>query len=440
MKTQKAVNSQYVEHLQKEYSLYVLQSRALPHLADGLKPSHRRSLWMARDGHKVKTATLGGAAMKIHPHGETSSAINTLTGPYINNIPLFKGYGAFGTLLNPNDGFAAPRYTSVELSEFCKDVVFADKDIIPMVDSYDGEMLEPAHYLPLVPVVLLNPTEGIAVGFACSTLPYKLLDIVDDQIKILTDKKISQRSPYFIPLECQGTITEDGKWLFEGEYVKKNAKTITVTKLPYGVSYTKFISKLETMLENGDIEDFTDDSKNIISVDVQFKSSKLINMSDDQIKKKLLLTCVLSENNNYINFDGQNVINYSYVQTIEHFTKWRLKFYKQRYERLLKIIENDISRLHDILIAIKHNVGGKAKSIANRNDLKTYLEEIKIKDVDYIADLPVYRFTEQEKTKVDKQLEQLEDTKQSYVSLIKDEKLRKQQFISELQQVKKKYG
>ncbi len=107
-------DSGYVKEQRREYSLYTLQSRAIPHAADGLKAAARRVLWTARDGHKYKSATLAGATMPIHPHASPDSAINTLAAPYSNNLPLLKGYGAFGTLLNPT-AYGATRYTSVSV-------------------------------------------------------------------------------------------------------------------------------------------------------------------------------------------------------------------------------------------------------------------------------------------------------------------------------------
>ena len=156
------MSSNYINDQRKEYSLYVLQMRAIPHAADGLKAAARRVLWTAKNGSKFKSATLSGATMPIHPHAAPESTINTLAAPYGNNVPLLKGDGAFGTLLNPT-AYGASRYTSVSLSAFTKDVLFRDIEIIPLVDNYDETQREPKHFLPLVPVVLMNPQEGIAV-------------------------------------------------------------------------------------------------------------------------------------------------------------------------------------------------------------------------------------------------------------------------------------
>jgi DNA gyrase/topoisomerase IV subunit A len=109
-------SSQYINDQRREYSLYVMQSRAICAGTDGLKAGGRRALWTARSGAKMKTATLAGATMPIHPHAECTGAINTLAAPYGNNIPLFKGDGAFGTMLHPTS-YGAARYTSISVSK-----------------------------------------------------------------------------------------------------------------------------------------------------------------------------------------------------------------------------------------------------------------------------------------------------------------------------------
>ena len=118
----KAQSSPYIDEQRRSYFLYILQMRAIPAAADGLKAAGRRTLWTARDGSKFKTATLAGATMPIHPHASPDDAINTLAGVYDNNIPFFHGDGAFGTLLEPK-AYGASRYTAVKVSKFTKDVI-----------------------------------------------------------------------------------------------------------------------------------------------------------------------------------------------------------------------------------------------------------------------------------------------------------------------------
>lgn len=435
----KMKSSEYVDQERREYSLYVLQSRAVPHVADGLKAAARRILWTARDGKKYKSATLAGATMPIHPHASPESTVNTLAAPYGNNIPLLKGDGAFGTLLNPT-AYGAARYTSVATSKFTNDVIFADIEIIPMEENYDGTLMEPRHFLPLIPIVLLNPQEGIAVGFASDILPRSLKDIITSQLNFLTGKAVREPYPVFEPNEQRAIEQRNGKWIFRGSVEVKNTSSIKITNLPYGMVHEKFVEKLIRMEEEGTINEFVDDSRDHYNIAVHFKRGELKGMSEDQIIERLGLQTQITENLNVINFDGRSVWSTNYVELIEKFTEWRLHWYVKRYERLANLLADDIQRYKDVLRAINRNVGAVAKKVRSRGELKEFLEEIGVVHLDYIADLPVYRFTEEEKEKIEKKLEEAEAKMKEYKHLLKSEDARRLVYVEELKDILKSYN
>lgn len=428
--------SEYVNEQRREYSLYVLQMRAIPSIADGLKAAQRRVLWVAKDGKKYKSASLAGATMPIHPHASPEGAINTLAAPYGNNIPLLHGDGAFGTLLNPT-AYGAARYTSVKISDFTKDVVFKDIELVPMQDNYDGTLEEPIHFLPLVPIALLNPSEGIAVGFASNILPRALEEIVEDQINHLQGKKIKERWPAFYPTSSIVEHVEGNKWQFFGEVEHINATTLRITQLPYGANHEKYIEYLMKLVESGDIVDFEDNSKNIYDIVVKFKRGIL--SADEDAPSILKLTNTANENMNLLDFDGERVVAADYVQVVQDFTDWRLSWYKKRYERLARLLEADIQKYLDILLAIKKNVGGMVKQIRSRGELKDILKELGIVNIDYIADLAVYRFTEEERVKTEKRLQEAYDQLAHYKHLLSEPKERVKVYISELREILRNY-
>lgn len=432
-------SSDYINEQRREYSLYVLQSRAIPHAADGLKAAARRILWVARDGKKRKSATLAGECMPLHPHAAPESAVNTLAATYGNNVPLLKGYGAMGTMLNPV-AYGAARYTSVELSKFAEDVVLRDIEVVPMMENYDGTLEEPKHFLPLVPIVLLNPQEGIAVGFASDILPRALGDIIHDQVAYLSGEKFKTPKPVFEPTKQKAVSQDNGKWCFMGEIEKQGAVNVRVTNLPYGLLHAKFVDNLMKMEEAEQIVGFKDSSKDKFNILVTFKKGSLTDLTEEDIIKQLGLTTYLGENMNVIDFDGKSVWAPTYIELIQKFCDWRLKWYKDRYQRLAKLLEDDIQRYLDILLAIKKNVGGVAKQTSSRSELKEFLQELGIVFVDYIADLPVYRFTEEEKKKTEAKLVEAEKLMKRYKTLLKDERERRMIFIEELKEVLSKYN
>lgn len=440
----KTRSTEYLLECRKDYSLYIMRSRSIPSVTDGMKSAHRRVLWTARNGEKWKTASLAGACLPIHPHAAPDDAINTITAPYGNNIPLFKGYGAFGTLLEPKE-YGASRYTSVKISKFSEEVVLRDIEIIPMMENYDSTLLEPEYFLPLIPLVLLNPTEGIAIGFATNILPRSLEDIIESQLLYLTKKEIPEDIlPNFIPLNSKShcsDVTERGRcYHFNGEFERTSATTIKITKLPYGQLHTKVISKLDAEMDTGiNIVDYTDSSRDIIDITVRFKKGVLRDLNDEEVLRLCNLTIKHNENLNVLDFSGQSILSTNPIEVIKLFTEWRLTWYKIRYQRLYDLLLADLQRYLDIKTAIEKNVGGIARKVASRSELKEFLEAIKIVNIDYIADLPVYRFTEEEKLKNQAKIDEANKQLAIYNKLLESEQLRKNVYIAELQEILTNY-
>jgi len=444
MSTTKPLVSLDIENLYHSYSLYVLESRAIPHVTDGLKSAARRVLWRAKDGKKIKTAALAGATMSIHPHGAPEGAINTLTGFHTNNIPLFTGFGAFGTLLEPTE-FGAGRYTYVQTSAFTKDVLYRDIEIIPMIANYDDTEMEPKHFLPLLPTVLLNPQNGIATGFASNILPRSLSDILNSQIRYLQGESELEILPNFTKTnsKCIGTeVDRKGvvRYIFRGEYKKLNATSIKIINLPYGVTHTKFISDLDKLQEANDrITDVVDNSKDIYDIEIHFKRGFLSGITEDELYKLIGLENKCTENLNVIDFNSTSIYNANYEEVIQDFTEWRLTWYLTRYKRLKKILEKETQRYRDIIIAIDENVGGLARKTESREELKTLLKSFNIISLDYIADLSVYRFTETEKAKTLEKLREAEIQLADYEKLITNKKARKAVYLTELKEILSNY-
>ncbi len=417
--------------------------RAIPSLADGLKAGGRRVLWTAKDGQKYKSAALAGRVMPLHPHAAPEGAINTLAAPYGNNIPLLQGFGAFGTLLRPT-AYGASRYTSVRVSQFTKDVVFRDIDLIPMVDNYDGTLQEPKHFLPLVPIALLNPTQGIAIGFATNILPRSLSDIIDIQIKFLKGRKRIKDIlwPIFDPIDAAAEELEETNngniaYTFHGVVSNyRGTNSVIVQSLPYGLSHEKFIDHLDNLKETGIIIEYEDRSKDRYEIEVKFKRGK----REDNVKAQLKLISREVENLTLIDLDGESVLTVDPIEAIRLFTKWRLGWYLQRYKRLHTDLSVQIQKYKDILIAIKKNVGNAARNANSRADLIKHLKAIKIVHTDYIAGFPVYRFTKEEKEKVEDKLEDAVVLLKHYKKLIGSEDERKKIYISELREVLKAYN
>jgi len=435
-----ALSSERITEMCRLFSLYTLQSRALPHVTDGLKSAARRVLWCAKDGKKYKTASLAGGTLHLHPHAPPESAINTMAAYWSNNIPLLSGTGAFGTLISPGD-YGAGRYTYVQTSKFTNDVIFRDIEIVPMMENYDSTEMEPIHFLPLVPTVLLNPQQGVATGFSTNILPRALIDILIAQINHLNGENIKESLPNFTTTnnKCIKTETDSKgqlRYIFRGEYKKTSATTVKIINLPYGITHAKFMNKLDKLEDNSDkIVNIIDNSKDIFNIDIQFKRGFLSNSTEEEIYKFLELETKCTENLNVIDFNSESIHNTNYKELIQDFSDWRLSWYSTRYKRLKKLLELDIQKYRDIITAIDNDVGGLAKEIPSRNDLKHELKSFNIVNVDYIADLPVYRFTVDEKKKIKNKLSDALKQLKDYNDILRSEDRRRDIYVSELQEI-----
>jgi len=167
-----------------QYASYVIRDRAIPNLADGLKPVQRRILWALRekdDGRFIKVANVVGHCMQFHPHGDAS--IGDALVVLANKRYLIEGQGNFGNIYT-GDPPAAPRYIECRLTELARAELFND-EVTEFVPSYDGRNREPVTLPCKLPLTLMLGAEGIAVGLAAKILPHNFPELLEAQIAIL---------------------------------------------------------------------------------------------------------------------------------------------------------------------------------------------------------------------------------------------------------------
>ena len=220
-----------------DYASYVILHRAVPHIADGLKPVQRRvlhAMYRMDDGAYTKVANIVGQAMQYHPHGDAS-----ILGALVQLGQ--KGYavdcqGNWGNILT-GDSNAAPRYIEARLSKFAKEVIF-DPKVTPWMTSYDGRNQEPTELPVRFPLLLAQGTEGIAVGMQSRILPHNFNELIDASVAILREE------PYELyPDFPTGGLVDCSKYNHgrRGGQVKIRARiekvdksTVTITEIPYG--------------------------------------------------------------------------------------------------------------------------------------------------------------------------------------------------------------
>ncbi len=252
-----------------EYASYVIKDRAIPDIEDGLKPVQRRILHTmieTDDGRFNKVANVVGSTMKYHPHGDAS--IYTALVNLANYDLFIDKQGNYGNFMT-GDGPAAARYIECRLLPFAKKVLY-NPEITEYVESYDGRNKEPVVFPAKIPVVLIQGTEGIAVGMSTKILPHNALEVIDAQIAAIRGEEF-QLFPDFPGggiMDISDYQDGLGSVAVRAKLDTSNAKKIIIEELPFGVDSEKMIKSIEEAIKKGrlkiqSVSDFTADKVNI---------------------------------------------------------------------------------------------------------------------------------------------------------------------------------
>ncbi len=272
-----------VESAFLEYAMSVIVSRALPDVRDGLKPVHRRILWAMHDAGIrsdrpfVKSARVIGDVMgRYHPHGDQSiyEALVRMGQHFSLSLPLIDPHGNFGS---PNDPAAAMRYTECRLSlvadQLLRDI---DEDTVDFVDNFDASQLEPVVLPSRIPNILINGSQGIAVGIATNIPPHNPIEVIKAAIYLIdheeaTSKELAKiiKGPDF-PTGATILGTDGindmyskgrGSIRVRGEHILEESKgktSIVITSVPYQTSIESIAEKAAEAVESGTISGVKD--------------------------------------------------------------------------------------------------------------------------------------------------------------------------------------
>src|SRR5436190_12509625 len=181
-----------------DYAMSVIIGRALPDVRDGLKPVHRRVLWAMNElgnaynkAYKKSARVVGDVIGKYHPHGDTAvyDTIVRMAQDFSMRYPLIDGQGNFGSV--DGDAPAAMRYTEVRMARLANEVLAdIEKETVDFQPNYDESLHEPTVLPTRVPNLLINGSDGIAVGMATKIPPHNLTEIVDATVAVIRDPEI----------------------------------------------------------------------------------------------------------------------------------------------------------------------------------------------------------------------------------------------------------
>lgn len=445
--------SEYLINSSREYAIYVCSTRAIPSVQDGLKHGQRIALWLLRNrADKIKTVALGGemAAQRLYVHGDVSAtnSIGLLAAPFKNNTPLIEGLGQFGSRVLPVEGIGAPRYTEVRRSKAAEAFLYNDLDLVPLKDNYDGSNKEPVHFLPLIPLVLLNGISGVAVGWSTEILPRSLKGLIQATQDALSGAKtIRGLEPYFerYDITVKPTLSTN-QWEFSGKAQIEDTSTVKITELPPGLSLEAFRKRLIQLEELETISSFIDRSTDAIDITVRFKRGSIKDWTPERAIDFFKLREKTTERIVVINWDGRSITTYSDpAQLVRDFVGWRLDWYTERFERLVadSSYERDYWSLVRALFA-----GGFTKKLGTfltRGEMRDEMVKIAAKakialvesHLERAMNLATYRWTKEFEDEVIAKIAALGVEIADYQGILADPDKLKAVYAAELDALKK---
>lgn len=396
--------AEFTESAYLNYAMYVIMDRALPHIADGLKPVQRRIIYAMNElglRHHAKpkksARTVGDVLGKYHPHGDTAcyEAMVLMAQPFSHRYPLITGQGNWGSPDDPKS-FAAMRYTEAKMSHYASTLLSElGQGTVDFVPNFDGTMNEPATLPARLPNILLNGTTGIAVGMATDIAPHNLTETVKACIKLLknpdiTTAELCKTIPApDLPTSAEIITPKDelikmyqtgrGNYKMRATYHidKQDKNTVIIDALPHQVSGSKIIEQIAKLMTDKKlpwINDITDESdhENACRIVIEFKRGKI---DIDKIMTHLFATTDLQTsyrvNMNMIGLNGKPEVK-NLKQILSEWLVWRRTVVLRRLQNRLDKIDKRLHILAGLLVAYLH-IDEIIHIIRNEDDPKAVL-------------------------------------------------------------------
>lgn len=391
----------------RAYALYTIENRALPSVIDGFKPAQRKiafaanKLWKSGSEKPMKVFQLGGqaAALSFFHHGSLDDTIIGMTQEFKNSVPIFEGIGQFGSLRAPAAG--APRYVGVKFNDNFRRL-YKDFDLV--TPKYEeGEEIEPAFFLPILPTVLLNGGSGVAVGFATNILNRHPIDLIDACVDIIkTGSTSSLLKPWIFGFHGAVDPIPDSKgrgWVFTGIHTVKNTSVVDVTEIPPSYTYEKYVAHLESLVEKGVVNAYEDVSADRVKYVLRFPRLGLATLLDkEKLGDTLKMRETETENLTTLDEHGKLKVFENAVDLATYFVQFRLGYYEKRKVHALQELSREILMLDNKALFVQAAIDGTLV-VANtpKSVVESQLEGLHIAKVDggydYLLSMPIYSLT-----------------------------------------------
>ncbi|WP_339338235.1 DNA topoisomerase IV subunit A [uncultured Oceanicoccus sp.] len=461
----------YTEKAYLDYSMYVILDRALPNIADGLKPVQRRIVYAmselglkAAAKYKKSARTVGDVIGKFHPHGDSSvyEAMVLMAQDFSYRYPLVDGQGNWGSSDDPKS-FAAMRYTESKLSPF-SELLLSElgQGTVAWQPNFDGTLDEPQVMPSKVPTVLLNGTTGIAVGMATDIPPHNMREVVNACIHLLEQPKATlddlsehikgpdypTEAEIITPLDDIQTLYKTGKGSIRMRAVwHKEGTDVVVTALPHQVSGSKILEqiaqqvhakKLPMVADLRDESDHENPTRLVIiprsnRVDIEPMMNHLFASTD--------LERTYRVNLNMIGIDGRPEVK-PLDKILKEWLQFRTETTKRRLQHRLEKVEERLMRLAALMI-VYLNVDEVIRIIREEEQPKPVLIErfdLVEMQAEYIMETKLRQLARLEEMKIRTEEETLEKEKEELEKIIGSTRRLKTLVRKELAEAAEQFG
>lgn len=453
------------------YAMYVIQDRALPHIGDGLKPVHRRIIYsMSQLGlshtskHKKAARTVGDVLGKYHPHGDSAcyEAMVLMAQSFSTRNPLVDGQGNWGSPDDPKS-FAAMRYTEAKLTKYTETLLSEIKQgTVDFRPNFDGTLQEPVFLPSQLPNVLINGSEGIAVGISTMIPPHNVDEVVEACIAKYKNPKITDdeimefiKGPDYPTgaeiITPRSSIIDSykkgrGNVTLRAKYVIEDGK-IVINELPFQVTIPKVLEQISHLVEEQKfslIQKISDqgDQDNPIRIVLTLKSR---NVDPDEVMghlfSKTQLEVSKSINLTMIGLDGKPKTK-GIGEIVDEWTTFRQDIFERKKRFRLAKVEDRLHILDGLLIA--YNILDEVIEIIRTEDnpKEVIIERIGLSEIqaEAILEMKLRHLAKLEEYKLKSEFDDLSKEKAGLQDLLSSDRKIKNAVVREIKEVAKAHA
>lgn len=425
--------------------------RKISSVIDGFKNANRKAIYTIIEKNvkeKTKVSRLGpdiaGYTEYLHGEDGLASVIVNMAQNFVgsNNIALLERNGNFGTRHKPVA--SASRYIKTRKEVYLTDIFKKEDSKILIGQEFEGSKIEPRFFVPILPMLLINGSEGVSTGFAQKVLPRSPKTIYSELVKVLKGNKKIENINLGNPTwnGFKGDVVKDDekdtKWYVRGNIEVENTTTINITEVPIYYDLNKYKAELDKLEERGTIEsyeDFSEDDNFNFKVKVRRSYSK--GKSEKSLIKDLKLEKSVTENYTVINEKNRIQVFDNVEDIFRYYYDIRLNFYEKRKLWLLNNYNEKINLNKSKWIFVKNIVDNKIE--INNKTKKQIISQIEKFDkiitingsYDYLLSMPIYSLSKEKLKEIKDEINRLE----SIFKTLKDKKL-EELWLEDLETIK----